>query len=151
RHRVVSSRRHPCDRPGGGAARSVQGHGSVNREQGSISIVALVLAGALLGAAGLVIDGGAAATAAARASDIAHDAGGVTIDPTIARDAAAGWLTREGIDPSTARIAVDGDAVTVRIHQQRPTSLLRLIGITHLAIDGAGAARPASAIPKEGT
>jgi len=137
----------------------------VNREQGSISIVALVLAGALLGAAGLVIDGGAAATAAARASDIAqdaaragmvagghpHDGGGVTIDPTIARDAAAGWLTREGIDPSTARIAVDGDAVTVRIHQQRPTSLLRLIGITHLAIDGAGAARPASAIPKEGT
>jgi hypothetical protein len=137
----------------------------VNREQGSISIVALVLAAALLSAAELVIDGGAAATAAARASDIAqdaaragivagghpHDGGGVTIDPVTARDAAAGWLTREGIDPSTARIAVAGDAVTVRIHQQRPTSLLRLIGITHLAIDGTGAARPASGITKEGT
>lgn len=137
----------------------------MNREQGSISIVALVLAAALLGAAGLVIDGAGAATAAARASDIAqdaaragivaggepHDRGGVVIDPTVAHDAAVGWLTKEGIDPSTARITVDADAITVRIHQQRPTTLLRLIGITHLAIDGTGAARPAIGITKEGT
>lgn len=134
-------------------------------EQGSISIVALVLAAALLGAAGLVIDGGSAATAAARASDIAQDAaragivaaghprdgGDVIVDPTTARDAAAAWLAREGIDPSTARITVEPEAVTVRIHQQQPTSLLRLIGITHLTIDGAGSARPASGITKEGT
>ncbi|MEW6474370.1 MAG: hypothetical protein AB1679_19125 [Actinomycetota bacterium] len=137
----------------------------MNQEQGSISIVALVLATALLGAAGLVVDGGTATAAAARASDIAQDAaragavagstpqpgGGVTLDSTTAREAAEGWLAREGIDPSTARITIDRDAVTVVIHQQRPTALLRLVGIDHLTVDGNGAARPASGITKEGS
>ena len=137
----------------------------MNGEQGSISIVALVIAAALFGAAGLVIDGGAAITAAAHASDVAQDAaragaiaggtprpdGGVVVDERQAREAATAWLTREGFDPSNSQITVAPALVTVTVHQQRPTNLLRLIGISALDVNGDGAARPAVGINKEGT
>jgi Flp pilus assembly protein TadG len=134
-------------------------------ERGSISIVALVVAGALFGAAGLVIDGGAAVTAAAHASDVAQDAaraaaiaggtpqadGGVVIDERQAREGALAWLIREGIDPSSVQITVAPALVKVTIHQQRATNLLRLVGISELDVSGDGAARPATGITKEGT
>ena len=136
----------------------------MSRERGSISIVALVIGVALFGAAGLVIDGGAAVTAAAHASDIAQDAaragaiaggtprldGGVIIDERHAREAATAWLTREGIDVSSAEITVAPSLVKVTIHQRRPTNLLRLVGVSELDVSGDGAARPAAGINKEG-
>jgi Flp pilus assembly protein TadG len=136
----------------------------MSRERGSISIVALVIGATLFGAAGLVIDGGAAVTAAAHASDIAQDAaragaiaggtprldGGVVIDERQAREAATAWLAREGIDASAAEITVAPSLVKVTIHQRRPTNLLRLVGVSELDVSGDGAARPAAGINKEG-
>jgi Flp pilus assembly protein TadG len=137
----------------------------MNRERGSISIVALVIGGALFGAAGLVIDGGAAVTAAAHASDIAQDAaragaiaggipradGGVVLDEERARSAATAWLATQGIDPASAEIIMAPGLIKVTVHQRRQTNLLRLVGVSELDVSGDGAARPAAGINKEGT
>ena len=136
----------------------------MNSERGSISIVAVVVGVALFGAAGLVIDGGAAVTAAAHASDIAQDAaraaaiaggtprldGGVVIDEARAREAATSWLAREGFDPGSTEIIVSPALVKVTVRQRRPTNLLRLVGVSELDVSGDGAARPAAGITKEG-
>ena len=101
----------------------------------------------------------------AHASDVAQDAaragataggtprpdGGVVVDERQAREAATAWLAREGFDPSNSQITVAPALVTVTVHQQRPTNLLRLIGISALDVNGDGAARPAVGINKEGT
>ena len=136
----------------------------MSSERGSLSLFALVIATALFGAAGLVIDGAAGISAASRASDIAEDAaragaltgskpgtsGLVGVDESGAREAAAAWLAREGIDPSDARITVTPDVVTVVITMRRETMLLRLAGVPELNVEGVGAARRASGITKEG-
>jgi Flp pilus assembly protein TadG len=136
----------------------------MNSERGSLSLFAIVIATALFGAAGLVIDGAAGISAASRASDIAEDAaraaalagsnpnmsGLVGVDESKAGEAAAAWLTREVIDPSDAQITVTPDIVTVVVTMRRETALLRLAGVPELTVEGVGAARPASGITKEG-
>jgi hypothetical protein len=136
----------------------------MNSERGSISLLAVVIATALFGAAGLVIDGGAGIAAASRASDIAEDAaragalaggtpgpdGLVGIDPLRARDAAAAWLAGAGVDAADAEITSDADVVTVVVRLRRHTTLLRLAGVSELDIEGTGSARPATGVTKEG-
>ena len=136
----------------------------MSSERGSLSLFAVVIATALFGAAGLVIDGAAGISAASRASDIAEDAaragalaggnpsmsGVVGVGESKAREAAVAWLAREGIDPSDTQITVTPDVVTVVITMRRETALLRLAGVPELKVEGAGAARPASGITKEG-
>jgi Flp pilus assembly protein TadG len=134
-------------------------------ERGSISLVAVVIATAFFGAAGLVIDGAAGIRAASQASDIAEDAaragaiagetpgtgGLVSLDTLRARDAAADWLTHAGVDPANAEITASADVVTVQVRLRHETTLLRLAGVTELNVEGTGSARPATGITKEGS
>lgn len=134
-------------------------------ERGSISLFAVVIATALFGAAGLVVDGGGGIRAAARASDIAEEAaragaiagetpgpgGLVGLNAVRARDAAANWLAGAGVNPADAEITAGTDVVTVLVRLRRETTLLRLAGVTQLNVEGTGSARPATGITKEGS
>src|SRR5919199_2517917 len=109
RCRTVPPGSDPGPGTGRGAPRPLPGS-AMSSERGSLSLFALVIATALFGAAGLVIDGAAGISAASRASDIAEDAaragaltgskpdtsGLVGVDESGAREAAAAWLAREG-------------------------------------------------------
>lgn len=134
-------------------------------ERGSVSLFAVVVSLALFAAAGLVIDGTAGIAAASRASDIAEDAaragalaagtpgpsGLNVLDATHAREAAMAWLTGAGVDAADAEITTDAAVVTVHVSLRRPTTLLRLAGVTELNVSGSGSARPAIGITQEGS
>jgi Flp pilus assembly protein TadG len=136
----------------------------MNNARGSVTLFVVFIALALFAGAGLVIDGGAAITAASRASDIAQNAaragiiegsvpgsdGAIGIEDTRARAAAIDWLAREHVIGTDADVTVTPDLVTVTVRMQQPTALLRLAGIGDLHVERTGAARPASGITKEG-
>jgi hypothetical protein len=132
-------------------------------ERGSVSLLVILMATALLAFAGLVIDGAAGLAAASRASDVAEDAaragaqagsvpgpsGVVSLDAGRARQAATAWLADEGIAPGDATISVAPDGVSVVVRLQHRTGLLRLAGVEHFDVEGDALARPAIGITRE--
>jgi hypothetical protein len=119
----------------------------------------VVLMSALLGFAGLVVDGGLLlaakvetvthAQAAARAGAQAIDEtryradGIIRLDPDRAYAAATGYLHAAALD---GQITVTATAVTVTVHRTHPTQLLRLAGLTRWRITETATARPLAGI-----
>ena len=125
----------------------------MNGEHGSVTLFIVLLATAILGLGGVVNDAGAALVSARRVTDIAEsaaragvqagaapDAAGVArLDPQRARQAAASFLTGQGL---RGDVLAGADRVEVTVRLQQPTTLLRAVGITHLDVSGTGVARP---------
>ncbi len=117
---------------------------------------------ALLILAGLVVDGGFVLAARRRAIDEAggsaragaqalapaayRQSGAVTLDPAAANAAAQDFLWATGHSGS---VSVNGNEVTVTLRFDQPTTLLRIIGIDSVAVDGRGHARSARGIDVE--
>ena len=125
----------------------------MNGENGSVTLFIVLLATAILGLGGVVNDAGAALVSARRVTDIAEsaaragvqagtapDATGVArLDPPRARQAAANFLSGQGLQGD---VLTGADRVEVTVRLQQPTTLLRAVGITHLDVSGTGVARP---------
>jgi Flp pilus assembly protein TadG len=124
-------------------------HGARSSEQGSITILVVILFLALLAAAGLVVDGGAKLRAARQASAVAEEAaragagrvnrdqayahgGSFVIDRTSAVAAARNYLSSSGVTGSVAMSGTRSIRVTVTV--DKPTVLLSLVGIGHLHV-----------------
>lgn len=128
-------------------------------ERGSVTAFAVVLAGALVAVAGLVLDGGlllaarqramdeaeAAARAGAQAVDIgALRAGrGVVVDPGGAEAAVRAFLAGTG---HTYSVAVDGDRVRVVVRFRKNLVILGAFGLGAREVAGAGEARAARGV-----
>jgi hypothetical protein len=116
--------------------------------------MAVVLAGALVGVAGLVLDGGLLlaarqraldeAEAAARAGAQAVDVGalragrGVVVDPAGAERAVRAFLAGTGHE---ARVSVDGDVVRVVVRFRQDMVVLGAFGLGPREVSGEGEAR----------
>lgn len=95
---------------------------------------------------GLVVDGGAKATAINRADGVAQEAAragvqaasfagsATTVDVTRAVGAAQAYLVDAGVTGSVA--AAGPDAITVTVTMSEPTRVLALIGIDDLTVSG---------------
>ena len=122
-------------------------------EVGQVTAFVVVFVVALLGLAGLVIDGGyalaakrqaideAAAAARAGAQELSVDAyrrdGSVALDPAAARAAAEAFVARTGHSGS---VDADAQVVTVSVTINRPAALLHLVGIREITVTGRGTA-----------
>ena len=132
-----------------------------DRERGSVTLMAVVLALGLLSMLGLVIDGGAKLTATRTATDLAEQAARAgaqavrpaalrdsqaVLDPAAAETAARGYLT--AADPNTdwspgsgtTTVTVTPDQVTVTLTRTAPTRVLGLLGIGTVEVHGTGTA-----------
>jgi Flp pilus assembly protein TadG len=129
---------------------------SRNKERGSLTLFAVVLAFGLLTMVGLVIDGGAKLTAQRRANHLAEQAaragaqaldvtalrdGRAVLDPSPARAATADYLAAAGHPRHSYRITVNNETITVAVTDRQPTAVLGLVGVHHLDITGRGKAR----------
>lgn len=135
------------------------------RENGSVSVMVVMLGTAFFALAGLGIDGAAGLVAAQHANDLANDAaragardgtspsvaGPVVLDPSRAWAGATAWLAAEGVNPELVTVSVAADTVTVTVRQRHPTSLLRLVGVDHLDLDATASAHPLQGITAGGT
>ena len=126
-------------------------------DRGSVTVYTLVLVVALLGFAGLVLDAGLAVATKVQAISTAQSAaragardldlialrtnGTIRIDPAAAEATARDWLARSGV---TGTVQATPDAVTVVVRTSRRTQLLRLVGVTSLAVE---ASATATAVP----
>lgn len=117
-------------------------------ERGSVALYMALIAVGMLMMAGLVIDGGAAIAARARAVDVSEQAaragadalsqpalrtgtpGGLTADPGAARAAAARVLAAAGV---TGDVRVSGAAVTVTARVPRRAVVLSAVGVGDLS------------------
>lgn len=134
--------------PGPGTSQRLD-KGARSGEQGSITILAVILFLAILAAAGLVVDGGAKIRAARQASAVAEEAaragagrvnrdqayahgGSFVIDRTSAVAAARSYLNSSGVTGSVTMTGARRIRVTATI--DKPTVLLSLIGIGHLHV-----------------
>ena len=132
-----------------------------DREQGQITVFAVVIMVALLAVAGLVYDGGRALAAKTTCIDIAQEAaragaqqvnlaafratGQVVLDTAAAQAAAQAYLAGTGTG-DTATVTVTGDTVTVAVSGVQPTVFLGLIGIRSLHVTGTATATAESGI-----
>ena len=122
-------------------------------ERGAIGVFLAVLVPGLLLMIGLAVDGGAQVAATQRANAIADEAaraggqaldvsaalaGQMQFDPAAAVAAAQDYLARN--DVRGAVTIVDGDTLQVTTTISEPTTLLGLIGITTLTVEGTGTA-----------
>ncbi len=123
-------------------------------ERGTVTAFVACFAVALLAVAGLVIDGGlvlaarraafdeagAAARAGAQAIDVAGVRGGqpVALDLSEARRLALDHLARTG---HQGTVEVDGDLVRVRVRVEREMTILGLLGVVSVSVEGDGSAR----------
>jgi hypothetical protein len=123
-------------------------------ERGSVTAFVTVFTVALLGVAGLVVDGGlilsahrrafneaeAAARAGAQAVDIAalRAGGGVRIDRPDAERRAHDYLASIGREGT---VEVVGDTVQVRLSFRQDLTILGAFGVGPRTIEGEGAAR----------
>lgn len=137
----------------------------MTRDEGSASAFVVGLVLALMVVAGLVVDGGRAVNARAAAMDAAEQAaragaarvdtavlrsgGGVVLDPVAARDAARGYLVAQGYPADGITVGVDPAAVTVTVREDVATSLLQLLFIDTMSVQGHATARPALGIETE--
>lgn len=135
---------------------------AVRPDAGTASIILVLLAPALFGVAGLVVDGGRAINARQRAADQAEQAARaasdaldvsalragapLVLDPLAARAAAERYLTAAG---ATGSVAVSGGTVRVTVAGTTPTAFLAVLGIGRINVTGTATARPARGIVTE--
>lgn len=116
------------------------------RDRGSISMLGIVMAFAVIIMIGLAVDGGGKTRALERADDIAAEAartagqaidtaqaiqgGQKIIDPAAAVNAAQRYLTAAGVT-GTVTVAADRTHVTVTVTVVYHTVFLPLIGVDH--------------------
>jgi Flp pilus assembly protein TadG len=120
-------------------------------DSGAISIILVLLAGALFGLAGLVWDGGRAITARQHAADLAEQAaraGANDLDLTAIRDQGSDSIDgRRAIADACHYVLVaspasgctataTGESVTVTVTTHTPTALLGIIGLSSLTTHG---------------
>ena len=119
----------------------------VQGDEGSVSVYLAVWAVAMMAMAGLVIDGGAAIAARARAADLAEQAAragadalsssslrgqgpaDLRVDPVAARTAADRVLALGG---ATGEVTISGLDVSVTAHVPRQAVVLTTVGINDL-------------------
>jgi uncharacterized membrane protein len=128
-------------------------------DAGSVTAFVAAFTVALLAVAGLVVDGGyllagrraafdeaeAAARAGAQAvdADVLRLGGPVTLRPDEARRLVAAYLSRTGHEGS---VEVSGDAVTVRVRIPQRLTILGLLGVGPLVVEGSGTAHGVQAV-----
>jgi Flp pilus assembly protein TadG len=128
---------------------------------GQVTAFTAVIAVALLGMAGLVVDGGYALAARQQAAGVAEQAarvgadqidadslraGPVRLDPAAARAAARDYLALAG---HTGTVTADGATVTVAVTVIRPTAVLGIVGVDSLTVTGHASARSIAGIVVE--
>lgn len=140
-------------------------HSRPDADDGAAAVLLLLLTPALLGLAGLVLDGGTELAARQHTADLAEQAaragadaldtstvratGTGILDPLAARAAACRYVTTT--DP-TASCTVGitsspaGQQLTVRVRGSHPTVLLGLVGINTLHTDAVGTAQAVTGI-----
>ncbi|MEV1083483.1 hypothetical protein AB0I98_35595 [Streptomyces sp. NPDC050211] len=125
------------------------------RDEGQITVFVVPLTVAVVMFAGLVLDGGLALAARARAMGEAQEAarngaqaldlaayradGSVHLIPEQARALAEGYLAST---PDTGTVSVTNDTVTVTVTAQQQTQLLDLIGLGAITVTATGSAHP---------
>ena len=133
-------------------------------EDGIFTLFTALIAAAFLILAGLAVDGGYVLAARRRAIDEANGAaragaealapsayrtrGDLVLDPDAAAAAAQGFLAATGHRGS---VSVDGNQVLVTLNFDQPMSLLRIIGIDSVNVQGRGQARSVRGIDTEET
>jgi Flp pilus assembly protein TadG len=120
-------------------------------DDGAISVIVVLLAGAMFGLAGLVWDGGRAITARQHAADLAEQAaraGADDLDVTTIRNRGADTIdvpravadachyVQVSAPGSGCTATATGHAVTVHVTTHTPTALLGLIGVSSLTTHG---------------
>jgi hypothetical protein len=135
-------------------------------DTGQVTAFVVVMTAALILAVGLVSDGGAALGARLHAADLAQEAaraggqavdlatyrgtGQLRLDPARAQTAARDYLTRAGWSGAVT-VHAAGATVTVTLRGDQPTRLLRLAGLTSLAVTGTGTATAQRGISRTDT
>ncbi|MFG1667637.1 hypothetical protein [Streptomyces sp. Y7] len=138
--------------------------GRARRDEGQITVFVVPLTVAVVMFAGLVLDGGLALAARARAMGEAQEAarngaqaldlaayradGSVRLIPEQARALAEAYLAST---PDTGRVSVTNDTVTVTVTAQQKTQLLDLIGLGTLTVTGTGSAHPVYGVTAPGS
>lgn len=128
-------------------------------EDGQATAFAVVMVGALLLFAGMVLDGGLALAAKVRAIAEAQEAaraGAQQIDLAVYRDTGtvvlvpdrAGAAARAYLAAASAEgtVTVSGDQVSVRVRRAQPAQLLSLVGVRGFDVEGAATARAAHGV-----
>ncbi len=126
----------------------------LRRQDGSATIIVVLMAGALLFATGLVVDGGRKLNALGEARDLADNAaraaaqavaapatrvgGSPQLDPAAATAAAQSYLSSLG---HSGRVSVSGDTVTVTVSITRPMKILPFGNYRATAAESATASR----------
>ncbi|MFF4506666.1 TadE/TadG family type IV pilus assembly protein [Streptomyces sp. NPDC001401] len=133
--------------------------GLADDENGQVTPFVVILAIAIVMFVGLVVDGGLALAAKARAIGEAQEAaragaqaldlaeyresGTVRLVPGQARTLAQTYLASTG---DTGTVTVSGDTVTVAVTAHQHTQLLGLLGLDSLTVTSTGSAHPARGI-----
>ncbi|HUD17814.1 MAG TPA: pilus assembly protein TadG-related protein [Acidimicrobiales bacterium] len=148
-----------------GVQQGGEAHRSFTRsdERGQVTAFIVVLVGALMLVAGLVIDGGLGLAAEVRATDEAQSAaragaqaidlaayrqsGSVTLDPTAATQAADNYLATTG---DSGQVVVAGDVITVTVQVVQPTQILGIVGLHTLTVSGTARATAVRGITAAG-
>ncbi len=127
------------------------GRGRPGGDVGAVSVIVLLLAGAMFGLAGLVWDGGRAITARQHAADLAEQAaraGANDLDLAALRTTGTDSLdvpraiadachyVQVAAPGSGCEATASGDAVTVRVTTHTPTALLGIVGLSSLTTHG---------------
>jgi Flp pilus assembly protein TadG len=123
-------------------------------EDGIFTLFASLIVVAFLILAGLAVDGGYVLAARRRAIDEANGAaragaealapsayrtsGDLVLDPDAAEAAAQGFLSATG---HSGTVTVNDNEVVVTLNFDQPTSLLRIVGIDSVNVQGRGQAR----------
>lgn len=132
------------------------------RDRGAASIFVLGMAVVLFGVAGLAVDGGTVINEKDKAHDVAEqaaraganqialgplrDQGVVTLDSDAARNAAASFVTGTSAYQLDGAPIVAGNTVTVSVRKVVTTSILSIVGINEITIDGSATASPVTGI-----
>ena len=140
--------------------RPVRGRG----EEGIFTLFTSLIVVAFLILAGLAVDGGYVLAARRRAIDEANGAaragaealapsayrtsGELALDPDTAAAAAQGFLSATG---HSGTVIVDDNEVVVTLNFDQPMSLLRIIGINTVNVQGRGQARSVRGIDTQET
>ncbi len=135
------------EEPGSTGVTRCRGEGGMLTLFTSLAVVAFLILG------GLAVDGGYLLAARRRAIDEANGAaragaqalapasyrssGSVDLDPAAASAAAQDFLAAAG---HSGNVVVNGNEVTVTLRFDQPMSLLRIIGIDTIAVNGRGQA-----------
>jgi Flp pilus assembly protein TadG len=130
-------------------------------DSGQVTAFTVVVISALIGVAGLVIDGGYALAARQEAANVAEQAarlgadqitpdsirlGAARLDDRAARAAATDYLASLGHDGT---VTIDGTTLTVTVTVTRRTAVLAAVGVRTLSVTGRASAQSVDGIRTE--